>query len=56
MVVRWLKAVVRSGGQKWYHVASTIKGAIQFAVTKFLATGSYVPFFAAITLRVQKPL
>jgi succinate-acetate transporter protein len=28
----------------------------QFAVTKFLATGSQVPFFAAITLRVQKPL
>jgi hypothetical protein len=28
----------------------------QFAVTKFLATGSQVSLFAAITLRVQKPL
>jgi hypothetical protein len=28
----------------------------QFAVTKFLTTDSQVPLFAAITLRVQKPL
>jgi hypothetical protein len=30
--------------------------AIQFAVIKFLVTGSQVPLFAAITLRIQKPL
>jgi hypothetical protein len=33
-----------------------LAGAIQFAVTKFLAIGSHVPLFAAITLGVQKPL
>jgi hypothetical protein len=31
-------------------------GGNQFAVTKFLATGSQVPLFATITLQVQKPL
>jgi hypothetical protein len=36
--------------------AARASWAIQFAVTKFLATGSQVPLFAAITLRVQKPL
>jgi hypothetical protein len=37
-------------------VTQPFSRAIQFAVTKFLATGSQVPLFAAITLRVQKPL
>jgi hypothetical protein len=40
----------------WASRGDTFYWGIQFAVTKFLVTGSQVPFFAAITMRVQKPL
>jgi hypothetical protein len=45
-----------ASGGLWAAPSSTGERAIQFAVTKFLATGSQVPLLAAITLRVQKPL